>query len=362
MKTRPLSNTTNERMFAGMILLILLITLAAATTSPARAQISTGGGTSEECLACHSKPDLSITLPSGETLSLTVSGEAFGQSVHGKVGIECLACHADFKDAHPKQSYQNHREFSRAYYQTCEKCHAANYDKTLDSMHAQVAASGNMEAPVCTDCHGAHDTQAPDQPRALISETCGQCHTNIFQAYKDSVHGSALIVEDNQDVPVCTDCHGVHNIHDPRTAQFRVDSPELCAHCHADEKLMAKYNLPANVYNIYKLSWHGVDVSVYEARWPTIWHQSAVCTDCHGVHDIRKTSDPASKVNSANLLGTCQKCHPGAGPNWTGAWTGHNEISLERRFCSTSNSSTQASRPLSCGCRSSMWSCKSFAP
>ena len=35
-------------------------------------------------------------------------------------------------------------------------------------------------------------------------------------------------------------------------------------------------------------------------------------------------------VNPANLLATCQKCHPGAGPNWTGAWTGHNEISLNR--------------------------------
>jgi hypothetical protein len=48
------------------------------------------------------------------------------------------------------------------------------------------------------------------------------------------------------------------------------------------------------------------------------------------VHDIRSTDDPASKVNHANLLSTCQKCHPSAGPNWTDAWTGHNEISLER--------------------------------
>jgi hypothetical protein len=35
-------------------------------------------------------------------------------------------------------------------------------------------------------------------------------------------------------------------------------------------------------------------------------------------------------VNPANLLSTCQNCHPGVGPNWTGAWTGHNQISLER--------------------------------
>jgi hypothetical protein len=93
---------------------------------------------------------------------------------------------------------------------------------------------------------------------------------------------------------------------------------------------MGKYNLPSNVYNLYKLSWHGVEVSTYEARWPTIWHESAVCTDCHGVHNIRKTDDSASSVNPANLLTTCQKCHQGAGPNFTGAWTGHEEVSLGR--------------------------------
>jgi hypothetical protein len=93
---------------------------------------------------------------------------------------------------------------------------------------------------------------------------------------------------------------------------------------------MGKYDLPSNVYSLYTLSWHGVDVSVYKARWPTIWHDSAICSDCHGIHNIRKTEDPASTVSSQNLLSTCQKCHPGVGPNWTDAWTGHHEVSLER--------------------------------
>jgi predicted CXXCH cytochrome family protein len=164
----------------------------------------------------------------------------------------------------------------------------------------------------------------------LISTTCSQCHSEIYTQYESSIHGSALIDENNPDVPVCTDCHGVHNIQDPRTEQFRIDSPELCAGCHADPELMAKYDLPSDVYDLYELSWHGVDVSVYKARWPTIWHDSAVCTDCHGIHDILDADNPQSKVHPDNLLATCQKCHPDAGPNWTGAWTGHNKISLER--------------------------------
>jgi nitrate/TMAO reductase-like tetraheme cytochrome c subunit len=287
--------------------------------------------TEEYCLSCHSNPDLSMTLPSGESLSLYVSAELLAGSMHSPLGIECEACHTNITTyPHPELEVKTRRELSRSYYLACQKCHSQNYENTLDSMHAQAAEAGNLDAPICTDCHGAHDVQSPNEPRTLISETCGQCHIEIFSQYKLSIHGKALIEEDNTDVPVCTDCHGVHNIQDPRTQQFRVDSPEMCAHCHSNADLMGKYGLNADVYSIYKLSWHGVDVSVYKAKWPTIWHDSAVCTDCHGIHDILKTTDPASQVNEANLLVTCQKCHPGVSGNWTGAWTGHNEISLER--------------------------------
>jgi hypothetical protein len=64
----------------------------------------------------------------------------------------------------------------------------------------------------------------------------------------------------------------------------------------------------------------------------TIWHESAVCTDCHGIHNIRTTDDPASTVHPDNLLATCQTCHPGVGPNWTDAWTGHNKIDQRTPF------------------------------
>jgi predicted CXXCH cytochrome family protein len=303
---------------------------ALGTAAPAQAQ-EESGDTEAYCLSCHGNPDLSMELPSGETVSLYISPETLSQSIHSPLGIECQACHTEITDyPHPEVTAQTRRELSLELYGACAKCHADNYDKTMDSVHAQVAEAGNQNAPMCTDCHGAHDVHSPVEPRAKISTTCGECHTAIFDEYQKSIHGGALIQEDNPDVPVCTDCHGVHNIQDPRTAQFRIDSPELCAGCHADAELMEKYGLSAEVYSLYNLSWHGVDVNVYKANWPTIWHESAVCTDCHGIHNIRGTDDPVSMVNPANLLSTCQNCHPGVGPNWTGAWTGHNQISLER--------------------------------
>lgn len=285
----------------------------------------------EACLSCHADSSLALTLPSGENLSLFISPEAFSRSVHEQIGISCDSCHPQITGyPHPVIDFATRRDLTRSLYLACRTCHSTHYDRTLDSMHAQAAAAGQIEAPVCTDCHGAHDIQLPDEPRSRISETCGQCHTGIFQDYRGSVHGSALIQADNPDVPVCTDCHGVHDIPDPRTAQFRIESPELCAGCHANPELMEKYGLSSEVYNLYSVSWHGVDVSVYKSNWPGIWHESAVCTDCHGVHDIRSAEDPGSKVHSANLLQTCQQCHPNAGPNWTGAWTGHNPVSRER--------------------------------
>lgn len=315
---------------AGALAIIVAFSLALALSSPAHAE-SQAQETETYCLSCHSKPDLSMTLPGGDTLSLYISPDKLRTSVHSPVGIECKACHTNITTyPHPEISYQSKRELSRSYYQACQKCHANNYAKAQDSMHAQVAAAGNQDAPICTDCHGAHDVQPPDQPRSRVSQTCGQCHTQIYTEYKTSIHGSALIQEENPDVPVCTDCHGVHNIQDPRTAQFRVASPDLCASCHADAKRMDKYGLPTDVYSLYTTSWHGVDVSVYKANWPTIRHESAVCTDCHGIHNILKSDAPASQVNAQNLLSTCQKCHPSAGPNWTGAWTGHNKISYQR--------------------------------
>ncbi len=329
-RLRPSAGSLLLGLALGLVVALTAIGVAVAGPSdlpPASQPIQSD----EECLSCHGDPDLAMMLAGGEQLSLFIDPEVFGASLHTPLGIGCRSCHNNIRGyPHPDLEYDTHRELSRALYMACQRCHSDNYDRTLDSMHAQAAAAGNLEAPICTDCHATHNIVPPDQPRARVSQTCGRCHTEIFEDYAGSVHGSALIVEDNPDVPVCTDCHGVHNIQDPRTALFRVETPELCAGCHANAELMGRYNLSADVYSLYNLSWHGVDVSVYRANWPTIWHESAVCTDCHGVHDIRRTSDPASHVNPANLLETCRQCHPTAGPNWTGAWTGHNRVSLER--------------------------------
>ena len=196
--------------------------------------------------------------------------------------------------------------------QVCAECHEEIAQRQQDGVHEKAIAEGNLDAATCFDCHGNHAIQDPDLPRERVSQTCGKCHSDINDQYTHSVHGKALLGEDNPDVPVCTDCHGVHNIADPTTAQFRLSSPEMCGKCHADETKMAKYDISTDVFNTYVADFHGTTVELFDKQTPDQETNKAVCYDCHGIHNIMATKDEGSQVVKENLLVTCQKCHPDA--------------------------------------------------
>jgi hypothetical protein len=198
------------------------------------------------------------------------------------------------------------------------------YEQTLDSVHQQALAAGNTEAAICTDCHGSHYVQPPDEPLSRSSQMCEQCHSEIYDLYHSSVHGSALIDEGNPDVPSCIDCHGVHNLEGPsRYATFHLESPEICADCHNDPALMEKYGLNADVYETYLSDFHGTTVSLFQRTTPDQPVDTAVCVDCHGVHDMQSVDNPESRVIQQNVLETCQRCHPDATTDFPASWLGH---------------------------------------
>ncbi len=309
-----------------LILLLLLlgftgVTSAYASTPPEQNEPN------QECLACHKRPNLSYEFPSGETWSLYVDPEALPNSVHGgKEALLCTDCHTDIKDyPHPPLEANSSRFYQLEQYKTCKRCHEEVYQKSLDSMHAREIASGNWDAAICTDCHSAHATTKPDEPRTQIPVTCSKCHSGIYNEYRDSVHGQALIDDNNLDVPTCIDCHGVHNQEDPRTTQFRLNSPNLCAKCHADEALMSKYNVSTKVFDTYVADFHGTTVTLFEHQSPDLPTNKPVCYDCHGVHNMKSHRDPEAQISHERLLQTCQKCHPDATQNFSETWLGHYE-------------------------------------
>lgn len=324
-----------RRCIPTLVLVVLWLTLS----SFARPSLLEGtsdpqpeNGNNEACLACHESPDLQVELPSGEILPLTIDREGFNDSVHGHAGYACVQCHTDISGfPHPERNDHTRRELSIDLYTACAQCHPSNYDATLDSVHATALAAGNLEAAICTDCHGAHYVQDPLTPlsQIRIPKTCERCHSQIYDLYEESVHGSALLGDGNPDVPSCIDCHGVHNVQGPSTGPFHLFSPQICAKCHTDPALMDRYGISTDVLDTYVSDFHGTTVVLFEKITPDQETNKPVCVDCHGVHDIRATDDPESKVIQENLLGTCQRCHPGATADFPTAWLRHYRPSPE---------------------------------
>ncbi len=305
-----------------------LVLLSLSWVLPAAAQ-ETAADANEECLTCHGDESLSMTLESGEEASLFMKRELLEGSVHKN--LRCTDCHAGLDQVpHPERHYKNLQQFRTSFGEACKNCHFENYTKTLDSVHYRLQARGDVFAPTCVKCHGSHDITHPAQPRSRISQTCATCHRTISEAYAKSVHGRALFEEQNKDVPVCTDCHRSHDITGPEDRAWLMNTPLLCGKCHANAKLMNKYGLSTAVLSTYLSDFHGT-TAAFGAKddktpdGPVV----ALCTDCHGIHDIGKVTGKSASAFRANLVKTCRKCHAGASANFPAAWLSHYEPSLK---------------------------------
>lgn len=305
-----------------------VLTLAfAAGGLPLRAQ-TTGDDETDTCLTCHADASTTVTFGDGQTRALVVDPAVLGHSVHGH-RLKCTDCHTGMSEIpHPERHYANNAAFHASFRDICRTCHFDNYAKSMDGIHNTLLARGDRRAPSCIDCHGSHDVNKPGQPRAAISKTCARCHGTVFASYATSVHGRSLL-EGNPDVPVCTDCHRSHDIADPRATGWLLKTPELCGSCHTNRELMAKYNISPHVVQTYLADFHGMSASLSRSGTPPR-QITALCIDCHGVHDIRRVADPASPVVKAHLIRTCGKCHHDAPAALPAAWLSHYEPSWQR--------------------------------
>jgi hypothetical protein len=267
----------------------------------------------DHCLRCHQHA-MGITLRNGEKVSLKVDAAALEGSVHTK--LACFDCHFGFSATqHPKRNFNTARDFSIAQADACRRCHFDKYTKTLESIHYSILSHGNLKAPVCTDCHGAHTVVQARADKLQSSKRCGRCHQAIFLTYTKSVHGTA------------------HSIQGAHTQDYRDKVPEICGKCHGNSTLMKKYGLNPGVVNSYLQDFHGVTLKFYQRQKEGTVPDSArkaiaTCVDCHGIHDITKTTGPTTNIVKARLKNRCQKCHAGATEEFPDAWLSHYEPSL----------------------------------
>ncbi len=256
-----------------------------------------------DCLACHGDTSLSKDT-NGKQVSLYVDAKNLHHSIHGRMKLTCVDCHKDVTSAvHETPPLKV----------SCGTCHTRAQEAYTHSMHAKADKNGKAQAATCLDCHGdAHnvlaggDSQSPVN-HANIPTTCGRCHgqrflmeksgvsAQPFLSYQDSVHGHA-VENGSKQAAVCTDCHAAHAIlpaNDPQSPISKLNVPKTCGTCHIE------------IENSFNASIHGQAIARGNLMSP-------VCTDCHGIHSIKKHTDPNSPVSEKNLSrDTCARCHEG---------------------------------------------------
>lgn len=128
--------------------------------------------------------------------------------------------------------------------------------KLLEKPAPVIDSVQSQSEDLCMSCHGKEDCEADVFPGSL----------------NQSAHKSLM----------CSDCH--LNVH-KETPNLKLVMNNLCISCHAS-------------------GWHDNVHSDTLAGGI-----GALCTDCHGIHNIQPVDSPKSSVNKLNVHNTCSKCH-----------------------------------------------------
>jgi predicted CXXCH cytochrome family protein len=321
-----------------------------------------------DCLRCHSNRQLRAT---GGTRSLFVDQQELAASRHARTA--CVQCHTGGDPSQIRPCVTIKAKVD------CSICHAEAVDQYQHSIHGQLLAKGSPDAPACADCHGTHgvlsrsDLHSPTFRRSVpalcakchrqgeraavrykgtqtnvvehyiesihgkgllksgltvtancadchtphrelpsreplssvnprnVAATCGRCHQGIYEAFTASIH-SAQVSRTSKPLPVCSDCHSAHTIRRTDLSDFRLHIMDQCGRCH---EAIAKTYFDTYHGKVSKLG----------------YVKTAKCYDCHGAHDVRAVTDPASRLSRANVVKTCAQCHPGSNRRFAGYLT-----------------------------------------
>ncbi|MGA7616109.1 MAG: cytochrome c3 family protein [Thermoanaerobaculia bacterium] len=323
-----------------------------------------------DCLRCHGKRDLTMTRD-GKKISIYVDTDAYASSMHAKTA--CAQCHTDVSPSHERPCETVKKKVD------CSICHAEVVASYQTSIHGQLAAKNDKDAPRCLDCHSPHATQGHTIPTSNtyprnIPELCARCHRagqkaavrihskvkDIVQTYEDSIHGKALTESGLVVTATCINCHSSHGELPPSDVRSTVNPKNIsktCGTCHngieaafemsihATGKPKDGMKLPTcndchTAHGIGRVDKPGFRTKMMmecggchkkeAATFFDTFHGkvsrlgsegAAKCYDCHGTHNILPPDDPRSTLARNNVVQTCAKCHPGSHRRFAGYLT-----------------------------------------
>ena len=317
-----------------------------------------------ECLECHGKTDL----VAGDGRPLYVPQEVLRQSDHAQVA--CSQCHSGVNVSRKRPCETITQKVD------CDSCHAEVGQQFEASIHGQLLARNDPNAPTCKECHGRHEVLGRLNPTSPIFATriptlCARCHRegeqaaaryegpehDIVKSYTESIHGKGLIKSGLVVTATCTNCHTPHGAlphDDPASSVNRANVPQTCGNCHhgiqevfersihhtmvgQTEKDLPVCNDCHSAHTIQRADVDGFKLDIMQkcgrchgeiaSSYFDTYHgkvsqlgytKTAKCYDCHGAHDILPVADPRSHLSRENVVQTCQRCHPGATRRFAG--------------------------------------------
>jgi predicted CXXCH cytochrome family protein len=239
--------------------------------------------TNEDCLTCHSDPELT-TLRRGRTVLLYVDANRFNRSTHQ--GMDCIDCHQDAE----VEDFPHTEDLVEV---TCGNCHDQAGEDFFAGIHGRALRRGAPYAPTCRECHGDHYILPPSNAQSRtykmnIPVLCGKCHRegapvariynipekDILSNYSQSIHGEGLFKQGLIVTATCNNCHGNHLIlphTDSRSTVSARNVANTCTQCHA---------------RIEEVHTKIIKGELWELEPGAI----PACTDCHQPHTIRRTN------------------------------------------------------------------------
>ncbi len=182
-------------------------------------------------------------------------------SIHGfALSKEGLLVAANCQSCHGSHHILSHKDLLSPTYKvnipkTCGSCHAGITDNYLGGVHGKAVAAGDLNAPVCTDCHTAHAILQPTEATFRMQSTpiCGSCHKEKLSTYRDTFHSQLGALGGYVETARCWDCHGAHDVlpaSDPRSPIAPANLVATCGKCHVGANAsFVQYQPHANAHN-----------------------------------------------------------------------------------------------------------------
>ena len=232
---------------------------------PARDQIP------RMCARCHSD---NAFMRSYNPRIRTDQLARYGTSVHGQrlrggdtnVAV-CTDCHSVHNIRPATSPLSTVHPLNIA--STCGACHSDTermkpYGTGTDqqvsfeaSVHFETLQGGDLSAPTCTTCHGAHGAAPPGVES--VERVCGTCHVFQEQLFDQSPHKEGFVQFPGSS---CQICHGNHEVLPTHDGLVGTGEEAFCTNCHYDGEEIMGFETAERIH----LALTGLDRSLQQAN------------------------------------------------------------------------------------------------